>query len=161
MEQRSATDQAPAPVSVHFVNNVLAAAASYVDDEPDQARDVLAELSAFLSYRLRTEPLDVPLAQELDHVGVYVRLQQARFPDRVQAELPARGQAPDVRVMRSAVQEPVARLLGERLGQHPGPARLVLRALADGSALEAEVWEPGGGALARVQIPLRLEVAPK
>jgi two-component system LytT family sensor kinase len=160
MEQRSATQPMPAPVSVHFVNNVLAAAASYVDDEPDQARDVLAELSAFLSYRLRTEPLDVPLAQELDHVGVYVRLQQARFPDRVDAVLPARGEAPDVHVLRSSVQEPVARLLGGRLGERPGPARLVLHALPDGSALEAEVSEPGGGDLTRIQIPLRLEVAP-
>jgi two-component system LytT family sensor kinase len=160
MEQRSATEPTPAPVSVHFVNNVLAAAASYVDDDPDQARDVLAELSAFLSYRLRTEPLDVPLAQELDHVAVYVRLQQARFPDRVEAVLPARGDAPDVRVRRSSVQDPVAQLLGRRLGEHPGPARLVLRMLPDGDALEAEVSEPGGGGLERLQIPVRLEVAP-
>jgi len=160
MQQRSATERAPAPVSVHFVNNVLAAAASYVDDDPDEARDVLAELSAFLSYRLRTEPLDVPLAQELDHVGVYVRLQQARFPDRVQAQLPGRRDAPDVRVLRSSVQDPVAQLLGGRLGEHPGPARLVLRALSDGSALEAEVSKPDGGDLARVHIPLGMEVAP-
>jgi two-component system LytT family sensor kinase len=157
MEQRPATAQMPAPVSVHFVNNVLAAAASYVDDDPDQARDVLAELSAFLSYRLRTEPLEVPLAQELDHVGVYIRLQQARFPDRVEAVLPARGDAPDVRVTRSEVQEPVAQLLGKRLGQHPGPARLVLRPTPDSGALEVVVSEPGGAGSERVQIPLGLE----
>ena len=29
------------PVSVHFVNNVLAAAASYIEEDPDAARDVL------------------------------------------------------------------------------------------------------------------------
>ena len=39
----------------HFVNNVLAAAASYIDDDPDYARDVLAELGQFLSYRLRAD----------------------------------------------------------------------------------------------------------
>src|SRR3954449_5472043 len=108
MQQRSATERAPAPVSVHFVNNVLAAAASYVEDDPDEARDVLAELSAFLSYRLRTEPREVPLAQELEHVGVFVRLQQARFPDRIDATLPGRAQAPDVRVLRASVQDAVA-----------------------------------------------------
>ncbi|HSD76793.1 MAG TPA: histidine kinase [Solirubrobacteraceae bacterium] len=158
MEQQPVTEQTPAPVSVHFVNNVLAAVASYVDDDPDMARDVLAELSAFLSYRLRTEGLEVPLTQELDHVGVYIRLQQARFPDRVQAVLPPRGEAPDVRVVRSAVQEPVARLLGGRLAEHPGAARLVLRLLPDGTALEAEVAGPGGDGLQRVHIPL--EVSP-
>jgi hypothetical protein len=34
----------PPPVSVHFVNNVLAAAASYIEDDPDEVRDVLAQL---------------------------------------------------------------------------------------------------------------------
>ncbi|MEA2179442.1 MAG: two-component system, LytTR family, sensor kinase, partial [Solirubrobacteraceae bacterium] len=78
---------AGAPVSVHFVNNVLAAAASYIEVEPDTARDVLARLGAFLSHRLRPARV-VTLAQEIDHVGDYVRLEQARFPGRLEAELP-------------------------------------------------------------------------
>jgi LytS/YehU family sensor histidine kinase len=144
---------------------VLAAAASYVEDDPDEARDVLAELSAFLSYRLRGGPPEVPLAQELEHVGVYVRLQQARFPDRIAAELPARGEAPDLRVGRASVQEPVAQALGRRLSEHPGPCRLTLRVLPDGGALEAEIADAdaqpgaGGGGAERVHIPLGLEVA--
>jgi two-component system LytT family sensor kinase len=149
---------APPPVSVHFVNNVLAAAASYVEDDPDQARDVLAELSAFLSYRLRPEPSDVPLAQELDHVGVYVRLQQARFPDRIDASLPERGDAPDVRVARAAVQDPVAVVLGRRLGERAGPASLAVRVAPGGDALEAQVTAPDDPAGERVVIPLGAEV---
>src|SRR4051812_26674040 len=151
-------EEAPA-VSVHFVNNVLAAAASYVEDDPDQARDVLAELSAFLSYRLRPEPREVPLAQELEHVAVFVRLQQARFPDRIAATLPARGQAPDVRVGRASVQDPVAQALGRRLGEHPGPARLVLRVLPGSAALEAEVAAADASSAERVLIPLDTEAA--
>src|SRR4051812_34552235 len=150
-------EEAPA-VSVHFVNNVLAAAASYVEDDPDQARDVLAELSAFLSYRLRPEPSDVPLAQELDHVGVYVRLQQARFPDRIEASLPGRGEAPDVRVPRAAIQDPVADVLGRRLGERAGPASLAVRVAPGGGALEAQVTAPDDPAGERVVIPLGAEV---
>ena len=75
------------PVSVHFVNNVLAAAASYIEEDPDTARDVLAELGAFLSHRLRG-PRAVSPAEELEHVGVYLRLEQARFPGRIEVELP-------------------------------------------------------------------------
>ena len=157
MSQGPRAEDAP-PVSVHFVNNVLAAAASYVEDDPDQARDVLAELSAFLSYRLRPEPREVPLAQELDHVGVFVRLQQARFPERIGAKLPGRGDAPDVRVGRASVQEPVAQVLGRRLGEHPGPCRLELRVLGSG-ALEAEVAAPDAATGERVLIPLGAEVA--
>ena len=83
MEDFAAADRAPSgqpPVSVHFVNNVLAAAAGYIEDDPDEARDVLALLSQFLSYRLRAAPgaadlpdasvpraaIQAPLAEALD-----------------------------------------------------------------------------------------------
>ena len=78
------------PVSAHFVNNVLAAAASYIDEDPDYARDVLAELGQFLSYRLREDPAPVSAAQELAHTATFLRLQQARFPDRITVQLPIR-----------------------------------------------------------------------
>jgi two-component system LytT family sensor kinase len=131
-----------APVSVHFVNNVLAAAASYIEDDPDQARDVLAELSAFLSYRLRRPPRAVPLAQEIEHCAVYVRLEQARFPGRIVATLPARDEVPAVQVDPASVQGPVSEVLGRWLGQRPGPCRLALRALPGEQVLELVVDRP-------------------
>src|SRR3954466_5177437 len=106
--QSSATGGAP--VSVHFVNNVLAAAASYIEVEPDTARDVLAGLGAFLSHRLRPARI-VPLAQELDHVAVYVRLEQARFPGRLEAELPPASGLPLVDCVPGEVQAPLAEAL--------------------------------------------------
>ena len=72
-------------VSVHFVNNVLAAAASYIEEDPDAARDALAELGAFLTHRLRPARA-VSLQEELDHVGVYLRLQEFRFPGRLDSD---------------------------------------------------------------------------
>jgi len=131
----------PAPVSVHFVNNVLAAAASYIEVEPDTARDVLAELGAFLSHRLRPARI-VPLAQEIDHVATYVRLEQARFPGRLVAELPAPDRLPPGECAPGDVQAPLQDALGRWLGERSGRVRLSLRARLDGSALEAELDEP-------------------
>ena len=76
-------------VSAHFINNVLAAAASYIDEDPDLARDVLAELGQFLAYGLRSAPEPATLGRELDHLSTYLRLQDARFPDRIDAAIPA------------------------------------------------------------------------
>jgi hypothetical protein len=135
------TPTGPAPVSLHFVNNVLAAAASYIEVEPDTARDVLAGLGAFLSHRLRPTRI-VPLAQELDHVAVYVRLEQARFPGRLEAELPPAGGVPAIDCVPGEVQAPLADALGRWLGQRHGRVRLALRARLDGSALEAQFDEP-------------------
>lgn len=135
------TPTGAAPVSVHFVNNVLAAAASYIEVEPDTARDVLAGLGAFLSHRLRPARI-VPLSQELDHVAVYVRLEQARFPGRLQAELPASDGVPAAECVPGEVQAPLADALERWLGQRRGTVRLALRARLDGSALEAQLDEP-------------------
>jgi two-component system LytT family sensor kinase len=135
------TPTGPAPVSLHFVNNVLAAAASYIEVQPDTARDVLAGLGAFLSHRLRPTRI-VPLAQELDHVAVYVRLEQARFPGRLEAELPPAGGVPAIDCVPGEVQAPLADALGRWLGQRHGRVRLALRARLDGSALEAQFDEP-------------------
>jgi len=149
------TPTGPAPVSVHFVNNVLAAAASYIEVEPDTARDVLAELGAFLSHRLRPARI-VPLSQELDHVAVYVRLEQARFPGRLEAELPNAGGVPSIDCSPGEVQAPLADALGRWLGERRGRVRLALRARLDGSALEAQFDEPDepGSTAERVRIAL-------
>ena len=149
------TPTGPAPVSVHFVNNVLAAAASYIEVEPDTARDVLAELGAFLSHRLRPARI-VPLSQELDHVAVYVRLEQARFPGRLEAELPNAGGVPSIECSPGEVQAPLADALGRWLGERRGRVRLALRARLDGSALEAQFDEPDdpGSTAERVRIAL-------
>src|SRR3954469_4535003 len=152
------TPTGPAPVSVHFVNNVLAAAASYIEVEPDTARDVLASLGAFLSHRLRPARI-VPLAQELDHVAVYVRLEQARFPGRLEAELPSTSGVPSIECAPGEVQAPLADALGRWLGERRGRVRLALRTRLDGSALEAQLDEPDEPATTaeRVRIALHAD----
>jgi two-component system LytT family sensor kinase len=126
---------APPPVSAHFVNNVLAAAASYIEEDPDLARDVLAELGQFLSYRLREDPGEVSAAQELAHTATYLRLQQARFPDRIETRLPEAHELSG-RVTPGAIQGPLAEALGARLRERPGTCRVTLRPAPGGLALE-------------------------
>src|SRR4051794_36879581 len=149
------TPTGPAPVSVHFVNNVLAAAASYIEVEPDTARDVLAGLGAFLSHRLR-EARVVPLSQELDHVATYLRLEQARFPGRVETELPPAAGLPPAECSPGAVQAPLADALARWLGQRPGRVHGARRARLDGSALEAQLDEPDAPASTAERVRIRL-----
>lgn len=145
--------QQPAPpVSAHFVNNVLAAAASYIDEDPDYARDVLAELGQFLSYRLRESAARVGAAQELAHTATYLRLQQARFPGRLETRLP---DAADVRgrVDPGAIQEPVAELVGRRLRESPEELAVTLRAQDEGETVLVTVTG-GAGPGESLVIPL-------
>jgi two-component system LytT family sensor kinase len=143
------------PVSVHLVNNVLAAAAGLIETDPDAARDVLAQLGAFLSHRLRPDR-SVALADELEHVGVWLRLEQARFPGRVEAELPPEGGLPGTAVAPGQVQAPLGDALARWLRERPGRVRLAMRVRMDGQTLEAQLDAPDdpGAAGERVRIGL-------
>jgi LytS/YehU family sensor histidine kinase len=147
-----------APVSVHFVDNVLAAAASYIEEDPETARDVLAELGSFLSHRLRGPRL-ISTAEELDHVAVYLRLEQARFPQRVEVELPASADLPTAQVAPGDVQAPLGDALERWLGRRPGRVRVALRARADGLDLQLDHPDEPGTAGERLRIGLGLPTA--
>ena len=146
------------PVSVHFVNNVLAAAASYIEEDPDTARDVLAELGAFLSHRLRA-PRVVSPPEELEHVGVYLRLEQARFPGRIEVELPAASDLPATGIAPGDVQAPLSSALERWLAQQPGRVRVALRVRGDALDLQLDRPDEPGEAGERLRIPLGLATA--
>jgi two-component system, LytTR family, sensor histidine kinase LytS len=142
------------PLSVHFVNNALAAAAGLVDEDPDGARDVLALLGAFLSHRLRGSRA-VTLAEELDHVAVYLALEGARFPGRVDAELPAAAGVPAAMTTPGTVQAPVAEAVGRWLARGVR-VRVALRARRGGAGVDAQLDAPDdpGAAGERVRVAL-------
>jgi two-component system sensor histidine kinase LytS len=138
---------------VHFINNVLAAAASYIEEDPDTARDVLAELGAFLSHRLRG-PRTVAPADELEHVGVYLRLEQARFPGRIDAELPQAADLPATQIVPGEVQAPLSQALNRWLTRQPGRVRLALRARDGTLDLQLDRPDKPGEPGERIRIPL-------
>lgn len=144
----------PPALSVHFVNNALAAAAGLVEEDPDGARDVLARLGAFLSHRLRG-PRAVTLAEELDHVGVYLALEQARFPGRVDAELPASAGVPTVMTTAGAIQAPIGEAVTRWLARG-GRVRVALRVRPAGAGVDAQLDAPDapGAPGERVRIAL-------
>jgi two-component system LytT family sensor kinase len=72
-----------ARISPHFVYNSLAAIASYIHSRPDTARALLAEFAEFTRYAFRGERTYVTIAEELHYVEKYLRLEQARFGDRL------------------------------------------------------------------------------
>jgi two-component system LytT family sensor kinase len=146
------------PVSVHFVNNVLAAAASYIEEDPDTARDVLAELGAFLSHRLRG-PRNVSPAEELDHIAVYLRLEQARFPGRIEVELPAVSDVPSAAVGAGDVQAPLSDALSRWMSQYTGPVRVALSARGDALDLQLNRPDAPGETGEQVRIPWGLATA--
>ena len=76
-----------AQISPHFIYNALAAVASLIHTRPDEARELLTEFAEFTRYAFRGRRSYVTLADELHYVEKYLRLEQARFGDRLQVRV--------------------------------------------------------------------------
>jgi two-component system LytT family sensor kinase len=72
-----------AQISPHFIYNALAAVGSLIHTRPDDARELLTEFAEFTRYAFRGQRSYVTLADELHYVEKYLRLEQARFGDRL------------------------------------------------------------------------------
>jgi two-component system, LytTR family, sensor kinase len=76
-----------AQISPHFVYNALAAIAGYIHSNPEEARELLTEFAEFTRYAFRGRSPYVTLADELNYVEKYLRLERARFGDRLEVRL--------------------------------------------------------------------------
>jgi two-component system LytT family sensor kinase len=72
-----------AQISPHFIYNALAAVANSIHTRPEEARELLTEFAEFTRYAFRGNRFYVTLADELHYVQKYLRLEQARFGDRL------------------------------------------------------------------------------
>ena len=76
-----------AQISPHFVYNALAAIAGYIHTNPEEARELLTEFAEFTRYAFRGRSPYVTLADELEYVEKYLRLERARFGQRLEVRL--------------------------------------------------------------------------
>ena len=76
-------------VNPHFLFNTLNSLSSLVmTGRSDRAEAMLLALSTFFRTSLSLDPsADVTLAQEIDLQGLYLDIEKARFPDRLQVEI--------------------------------------------------------------------------
>lgn len=74
-------------ISPHFIYNALAATAGYIHTRPDEARELLTDFAEFTRYLFRRERAYVTLADELHYVEKYLRLERARFGERLEVTL--------------------------------------------------------------------------
>jgi Putative regulator of cell autolysis len=83
-----------AQLDPHFLFNSLNGIASEIPTRPDAALEMVHELSDYLRYSLENRHnILAPLAAELDAVAAYLRIEQARFGDRMEASVEAEVEA--------------------------------------------------------------------
>ncbi|MGQ0626202.1 MAG: sensor histidine kinase [Sporichthyaceae bacterium] len=76
-----------AQISPHFIYNSLNAIASFVRTDPDRARELLVEFADFTRYTFRRSGDFTTLADELQAINGYLKLERARFGERLHVTL--------------------------------------------------------------------------
>jgi len=129
----------------HFLFNALNTASSLVRaGESQGAVRALARLGELLRSLLLEESHEVPLAQELEFVGRYLELEQARFGERLSSRIEADPSAMGALVPRLLLQPLVENALRFAIEPSPDPGRVEVRAMRSGETLEVEVRDSGG-----------------
>jgi two-component system, LytTR family, sensor kinase len=165
-----------AQISPHFIYNALAAIAGYIHSKPEEARELLTEFAEFTRYAFRGQRPYVTLADELSYVEKYLRLEHARFGDRLQVRFQV---APEVLpavvpvlslqpLVENAVRHGVERRGFGRIeivGRHID-ADVELRVIDNGVGMDPELataaleGRGGGVGIANVQARLQSSFGP-
>ena len=134
-----------AQISPHFIYNALAAVAGYIHSRPEEARELLSEFAEFIRYAFRGQRPFVTLADELEYVEKYLRLEQARFGERLQVRWDVESHVLPTVVPVLSVQPLVENAVRHGLERRGGAGLVQIIARDLGDEVELRVMDDGVG----------------
>ncbi|WP_324800726.1 histidine kinase [Streptomyces cyaneofuscatus] len=143
-----------AQISPHFIFNSLAAIASFVRTDPEQARELLLEFADFTRYSFRRHGEFTTLADELHSIDQYLALVRARFGKRLSVTLQVAPEVLPVALPFLCLQPLVENAVKHGLEgastpprERPAdtPFRITISALDAGSEAEVVIEDNGSG----------------
>ncbi|MFJ1797426.1 sensor histidine kinase [Streptomyces sp. NPDC088180] len=134
-----------AQISPHFIFNSLAAIASFVRTDPEQARELLLEFADFTRYSFRRHGEFTTLADELHSIDQYLALVRARFGERLSVTLQVAPEVLPVALPFLCLQPLVENAVKHGLEGAVTRSRISISALDAGSEAEVVVEDDGTG----------------
>ena len=116
-----------AQINPHFLFNALNTLAAVIRSDPEEARRIVRYLSTFFRKSLKRPSTETTLGDEIEHVEAYLRIELARFADRLRiaidvpeelrsAPLPAFTLQP---IVENAIKHGIAQMLEPGRIDHP------------------------------------------
>jgi len=134
-----------AQISPHFIYNALTAVASFIHSRPEEARELLTEFSDFIRYAFARQRPYVALADELAYVERYLRLEQARFGDRLRVRVQVDPDVLPVVVPVLSLQPLVENAVRHGVEARPGGGLVTIEGRDLGADVELRVTDDGAG----------------
>ncbi len=135
-----------AQINPHFLFNALNAIAGLIPDQPQLADETVEQLAQVFRYTLRRSEKEwVRLDEEVEFVAAYLRVEQARFGERLRVEFQVDAAAGAVQVPAMSVQPLIENAIKHGVSAVEGRGTVRLSARLVGGALTIEVFDNGPG----------------
>ena len=134
-----------AQISPHFVYNALTTIASFIRTDPVRARELLMEFADFTRYSFRTAGEYTTLKDELKNIERYIRLEKARFGDRLNIKLQIAPEVLSVVLPFLALQPLVENAVRHGLSGKPSGGTITITAENAGAECVIIVEDDGVG----------------
>ncbi len=134
-----------AQISPHFVYNALTTIASFIRTDPVRARELLIEFADFTRYSFRTAGEYTTLSDELTNIERYIRLEKARFGNRLNIKLQIAPEVLSVVLPFLALQPLVENAVRHGLASKPNGGTITITAENAGAECVVIVEDDGIG----------------
>jgi LytS/YehU family sensor histidine kinase len=135
-----------AQINPHFLFNALNAIAGLIHRDPEIADRTIEKLADVFRYTLRVSEREWAVVDdEIEFVRAYLDVEQARFGERLSAEVRLHDSARGARVPTMTVQTLVENAIKHGAAAVRGQARIVVSAQRDGDRLRLTVEDNGPG----------------
>ncbi|MGI5126670.1 sensor histidine kinase [Pseudonocardia sp. CA-107938] len=134
-----------AQISPHFVYNALTTIASFIRTDPGRARELLIEFADFTRYSFRSAGEYTTLSEELNNIDRYIRLEKARFGDRLNIKLQVAPEVLSVVLPFLALQPLVENAVRHGLANKPNGGTITITAENAGAECVIIVEDDGIG----------------
>ncbi|GAA5200434.1 sensor histidine kinase [Microbacterium jejuense] len=134
-----------AQISPHFIYNALNAIASFILTDPQRAHELVLEFADFTRYSFRRHGEFTTIAEELHSIDSYLRLERARFGDRLQVTLQIAPEVLGTVIPFLSIQPLVENAVRHGLEAKEGGGRITIEASDSGAFAEITVEDDGVG----------------
>ncbi|OHE68393.1 MAG: histidine kinase [Treponema sp. GWC1_61_84] len=133
-----------AQINPHFLFNAINTIASLTRSEPGLAHDLLIHLGSFFRKNLNSQDELVPLREELEQVKSYLKIEQARFGDKLSVRFDIPSDA-DCLIPPLALQPIVENAVKHGIQKKIGPGTVTISARKQADGIELSVTDDGIG----------------
>lgn len=133
-----------AQVNPHFLFNALNTLMAVIRRDSDQACQLVQYLSTFFRKNLKRPTDVVSLADEIEHVNAYLKIEQARFQSHLRVSLSLPDELRHIRLPAFTLQPIVENAIKHGTSQLLGTGEIALRASRDAQHLVLEIEDNAG-----------------